>query len=56
MTGVPRRSARSRFDHIRRRSRQKSPTARKITLGFAPVPLYKVTNVGAKASAPPFPC
>ena len=26
------------------------------TLGFAPVPLYKVTNVGAKASAPPFPC
>jgi hypothetical protein len=22
------------------------------TLGFAPVPLYKVTNVGAKASAP----
>jgi hypothetical protein len=25
MTGVPRRSARSRFDHIRRRSRQKSP-------------------------------
>ena len=26
------------------------------TLGFAPVPLYKVTNVGAKASAPAFAC
>ena len=26
------------------------------TLGFAPVPLYKVTNVGAKASAPAFTC
>jgi len=26
------------------------------TLGFAPVPLYKVTNVGAKPSAPAFTC
>jgi hypothetical protein len=26
------------------------------TLGFAPVPLYKVTNVGAKTSAPAFTC
>ena len=26
------------------------------TLGFAPVPLYKVTNVGAKASAPAYTC
>ena len=37
ITGVPRRSARARFDHIRSRSGQKSRTARKITLGLAPV-------------------
>ena len=35
--GVPRRSARSRLDHIRRRSDQKSLTARHTTDGLAPV-------------------
>ena len=35
--GSPRRSARPRFTHIRRRSSQKSRTARRTTCGFAPV-------------------
>ena len=65
LPGLDARCGRVRHDPVRngrRRGRHRDAQDQDLrattqaTLGFAPVPLYKVTNVGAKASAPAFTC